>query len=55
LIENSLNEALSISLIRMCDESERDDVNSFRVLFEIIAPLNDVASYFCNASSHFEG
>lgn len=54
LIENSLNEALTINLIRMCDESERDDVDSFRVLFEIIVPSNDAANYFGDCSSHFE-
>ena len=35
LIENSLNEALSMNLIRMCDQIKKRDVNSFKHLLNI--------------------
>ncbi len=54
LIEDALVGALTMSLIRACDESERGDVNSFRVLFEVVAPPNDTENYFGNGSTQFE-
>jgi intein-encoded DNA endonuclease-like protein len=54
LVESSLLYTLSMNLIRICDESERDDLNSLRVLFEVMAPLSDAETYFGDGSIQFE-
>jgi hypothetical protein len=41
-------------LVPLCDESEREDLNSFRVIFEVLAPSNDTTNYFDNGSIQFE-
>jgi hypothetical protein len=54
LIEGSLVYALTMCLMRIFDESKRDDVNSFRVLFESIIPQNETPDYFGEDSHTFE-
>ena len=54
LIEGSLVYSLTMCLMRIFDETKREDVNSFRVLFELVVPQNEAANYFGEDSSTFE-
>lgn len=54
LIESSLAYALTMCLMRIFDETERDDLNSLRVLFEVIIPETDTSNLLGEDSEKFE-
>jgi len=54
LIESSLAYALTMCLMRIFDETERDDLNSLRVLFEVIFPETDTLNSLVEDSEKFE-
>ena len=54
LIESSLAYALTMCLMRIFDETKRDDLNSLRVLFEVIIPETDTSNLLGEDSEKFE-
>lgn len=54
LIEGSLVYTLTMNLMRMCDETEREDIDSFKVLFDMVVSEKDAIQIFKERSDAFE-